>query len=584
MLRSMEVAALCMCFSIALGAPAGYALARFAFRGANAYRLMILITRAFPVGILALPLAVIFVRLGIYDTPLGVALMHTALALPFAVLVTSSLFLGHPARTRGGGLGVRLLRLAAFRRVVLPLALPGIAATAIFAFVISWNEVFAASVLTVRHKTLTAFLLTLLSEARCSRSFAGGLLLILPSVSSSSPCAAICSRSGASRADERRTPDGRYPHRRRVGKYFGASEALKRCRWTCATASSSRCSDRPAAARRHCCASSPGWTRRAAGRVLIGGRDVSNLPPRPRGLAMVFQNYAVFPHLTVRDNIAFGLQMQKAPQGSHRAPGRKRRGADAYRDLLDRYPAQLSGGQRQRVAVARALAVEPAVLLMDEPLSNLDALLRLEMRAELKGVLAEAGTTTLYVTHDQTEAMGLADRIAVMHDGRIVQMAPPSSVRAPRVRCSLAASSAIAADELPGAPRHRWRGAVWPRGPPPPAPHQRQRCCWASRRGCGASSECGVGLPFNVMVAEPASVSHMLLTGAARPARRCAWSRPPTTSIEAGASLGLRLDPDRAVSLGSRIGEMPCTPREKPGAYRPAWTQFPAHCLKDQRR
>jgi multiple sugar transport system ATP-binding protein len=101
--------------------------------------------------------------------------------------------------------------------------------------------------------------------------------------------------------------------------------------------------------------------------------------------------------------------------------------------LLDRYPAQLSGGQRQRVAVARALAVEPAVLLMDEPLSNLDALLRLEMRAELKSVLTEAGTTTIYVTHDQTEAMGLADRIAVMHEGRIVQEAVPSEVyRRPR--------------------------------------------------------------------------------------------------------------------------------------------------------
>ena len=140
MLRSVEVAVMCMALSLVLGAPAGYALARFAFRGANVYRLMILMTRAFPVGILALPLAVGFVRLGIYDTPLAVALMHTALAVP------------------------------------------GIAATAIFAFVISWNEVFAASVLTVRNKTLTAYLLTLLSEAPLQSQLAGGLLLILPSV------------------------------------------------------------------------------------------------------------------------------------------------------------------------------------------------------------------------------------------------------------------------------------------------------------------------------------------------------------------------------------------------------------------
>jgi len=182
MLRSMEVAALCMIFSIALGAPAGYALARFAFRGANTYRLLILVTRAFPVGILALPLAVTYVRLGIYDTALGVALIHTALALPFAVLVTSSLFLGIPRELEEAAWVFGCSGIAAFRRIVLPLALPGVAATAIFAFVISWNEVFAASVLTVRHKTLTAFLLSVLSESPLQAKLAGGLLLILPSV------------------------------------------------------------------------------------------------------------------------------------------------------------------------------------------------------------------------------------------------------------------------------------------------------------------------------------------------------------------------------------------------------------------
>ena len=167
-----------------------------------------------------------------------------------------------------------------------------------------------------------------------------------------------------------------------------------------------------------------GLETQTSGRVLIGGRDVSALPPRARGLAMVFQNYAVFPHMTVRDNVAFGLTMLRAP--AERIARQVERAAALMHieALLDRYPAQLSGGQRQRVAVARALAVEPSVLLMDEPLSNLDALLRLEMRAELKSVLQDAGTTTIYVTHDQTEAMGLADRIAVMHQGQIVQDRP----------------------------------------------------------------------------------------------------------------------------------------------------------------
>ncbi|MBZ9668255.1 ABC transporter ATP-binding protein [Mesorhizobium sp. ES1-3] len=164
------------------------------------------------------------------------------------------------------------------------------------------------------------------------------------------------------------------------------------------------------------------------GEVWIGGRRVDHLPPRDRGIAMVFQNYAVFPHLTVFENIAFGLRMKKLPR--QEIERRVNRTAELMHieQLLKRYSGQLSGGQRQRVAVARALAMEPDVILMDEPLSNLDALLRLEMRAELKGVLAGSKTTTIYVTHDQVEAMSLADRIAVMHQGRIVQAASPVEV------------------------------------------------------------------------------------------------------------------------------------------------------------
>jgi multiple sugar transport system ATP-binding protein len=164
------------------------------------------------------------------------------------------------------------------------------------------------------------------------------------------------------------------------------------------------------------------------GDIRIGGKSVTNLPPRSRGIAMVFQNYAVFPHLTVFENIAFGLRMKKLPQAEVARRVNSAAGLMHIEQLLARYSGQLSGGQRQRVAVARALAMEPEVLLMDEPLSNLDALLRLEMRAELKGVLQQSRTTTIYVTHDQVEAMSLGDRIAVMHQGRIVQAARPIDV------------------------------------------------------------------------------------------------------------------------------------------------------------
>jgi multiple sugar transport system ATP-binding protein len=164
------------------------------------------------------------------------------------------------------------------------------------------------------------------------------------------------------------------------------------------------------------------------GKILIGDRDVTDVPPRNRRIAMVFQSYAVFPHMTVFENIAFGLRMAKVERNEMRK--RVTDAADLLHitELLERYPSQTSGGQRQRIAVARAIAMQPQVLLMDEPLSNLDALLRLEMRAELKRLLIEIGSTTIYVTHDQVEALSMGDRIAVMRAGKLVQVADPLAI------------------------------------------------------------------------------------------------------------------------------------------------------------
>lgn len=165
-----------------------------------------------------------------------------------------------------------------------------------------------------------------------------------------------------------------------------------------------------------------------SGRIMIGDEDVTYLQPKARHISMVFQSYAIFPHMSVFDNIAFGLKMQKADKKLIRE--RVDRVAELLHieEMLQRYPSQMSGGQRQRVAVARALAIEAKVLLMDEPLSNLDALLRLEMRAELKSLLAKLGATTIYVTHDQIEALSMGDRIAVMRKGRILQYDHPTKV------------------------------------------------------------------------------------------------------------------------------------------------------------
>jgi multiple sugar transport system ATP-binding protein len=165
-----------------------------------------------------------------------------------------------------------------------------------------------------------------------------------------------------------------------------------------------------------------------AGSVIIGDRDVTEMPPRNRKIAMVFQSYAVFPHMSVYENIAFGLRMQKLQKDVIDKRVKSSAGLLHIENLLERYPSQISGGQRQRIAVARAIAMESDVLLMDEPLSNLDALLRLEMRAELKRLLSEIGSTTVYVTHDQVEAMSMGDRIAVMRTGKILQLGKPLDI------------------------------------------------------------------------------------------------------------------------------------------------------------
>ncbi len=180
--NSIVVAVMTMILSISIGAPAGYALSRFDFRGKELFRMLILLTRAFPLPLLALPLAVLFIRTGLDDTAFGLALVHTTLAIPFAVLITFSLFSGIPIELEEAAWTLGCTRLTAFTKVVLPLILPGITASAIFAFVISWNEVFAAAVLTIENRTLTAFLLVKLSEAPLHLKFAGGFILVVPAL------------------------------------------------------------------------------------------------------------------------------------------------------------------------------------------------------------------------------------------------------------------------------------------------------------------------------------------------------------------------------------------------------------------
>lgn len=163
----------------------------------------------------------------------------------------------------------------------------------------------------------------------------------------------------------------------------------------------------------------------SGGHIAIGGHVVNNLPPKDRDIAMVFQNYALYPHMTVRDNMAFSLKLRKADAATIESRVKQAAEILGLVSYLDRYPRQLSGGQRQRVAMGRAIVRDPQVFLFDEPLSNLDAKLRVQMRVEIKALHQRLRTTSVYVTHDQVEAMTMADRIVVMHDGRVEQIGTP---------------------------------------------------------------------------------------------------------------------------------------------------------------
>jgi ABC-type Fe3+/spermidine/putrescine transport system ATPase subunit len=171
-----------------------------------------------------------------------------------------------------------------------------------------------------------------------------------------------------------------------------------------------------------------GFVTPTAGRITLDGADITGVPAHRRGLGLVFQNYALFPHMSVGDNVAYGLRVRRMPKAEREKRVTEALALVALTDYAGRRPRQLSGGQQQRVAVARALATRPAVLLLDEPLSNLDAKLRRETRMELRALQQRLGITMVFVTHDQEEAMSMSDRIAVMNAGRIERLGTPDSV------------------------------------------------------------------------------------------------------------------------------------------------------------
>jgi sn-glycerol 3-phosphate transport system ATP-binding protein len=278
-----------------------------------------------------------------------------------------------------------------------------------------------------------------------------------------------------------------------------------------------------------------------AGRIKIAGRDVTDLPPAKRGLAMVFQNYALFPHLSVAENILFGLKVRRVPAAERRRRIDRAAGILGLEQLLERKPSQLSGGQQQRVALARAIVAEAKLCLMDEPLSNLDAKLRAEMRQEIRDLQRRLEMTMIYVTHDQAEALSMADQVVLMRDGRIEQDAPPAELYGRPATAIRRELRRHAADE-PLAARGRRATASSSPGPRArcwgPSGYRRRRCwsAFAPKRWCRQPR--AARLDVEVVAHDYQGADTILVCRAvSRPCSRAPPAMPPSHRA-AGSQLG----------------------------------------------
>ena len=326
----------------------------------------------------------------------------------------------------------------------------------------------------------------------------------------------------------------------RVSRWFGATAALRDVSLSCAGGRFFVLLGPSGCGKSTLLRVIAGLDTQHSGHVMIGGRDVTELPPKDRGIAMVFQNYALFPHLSVAENIVFGLRARKVPRAER--DRRLLRAAEllGLTQLLSRRPNQLSGGQQQRVALARAVVAEAPICLMDEPLSNLDAKLRTEMRRELRTLQRRLGITMIYVTHDQAEALSMADQVVLLNEGRVEQDSPPAELYARPA--SLFAASFIgtpAMSLLRLAPREDGAVIAGTNGPvvaPANAAH-----AILGVRPEEVSLTDGAGISAAVISAEYLGAETVLSCAVGTPAQVIQARLPGNHSLAAGTAVQLRL-------------------------------------------
>ena len=438
--NSIGIALISTLLAVLLASAAAYAIARLDFPGKRDHprgchsRL-----RCFPQISLVGPLYNLWRQIGLYDTWPGLIIPYMTFALPLSIFTLSAFFREIPWELEQAAQVDGATPFQAFRKVIAPLATPGIATTVIIVFIICWNDfMFAISLTsTTNAQTVPAAIASVprrvpvhAADRRhrrgCGRRDRASHA---PRDAVPAPDRGRTDRGGSQGLETSRSCRMAEIEFEDVTKrYPDGYEAVKHIDLDVADGELMILVGPSGCGKSTALRMVAGLEDISDGELKIGGRVVNDKAPKDRDIAMVFQNYALYPHMTVRENMGFALKLAKVPEEEI---DRKVMEAAKILDLeqhLDRKPANLSGGQRQRVAMGRAIVRNPSAFLMDEPLSNLDAKLRVQMRTEIARIQQQVGTTTIYVTHDQTEAMTLGDRIAVMRAGMIQQVGRPSEL------------------------------------------------------------------------------------------------------------------------------------------------------------
>ena len=430
--NSLILSVCSVALALVLGVPAAYAFARFRFRLGEDIAFTLLSFRFAPPLLVLLPLTLYFQDLGLSDTYVGLVWVYQLICLPLILWIVRGYFedvspdIEHAYRTAGHGW------LTTFWRISLPLTAPGIAAAGLLAFIFAWNNFIFALVLAsadtaAGHRGRTRLRDRLGDPVRADRG--RDRALDHPDARARALRPALSRRRAVARRGEGIGAGGMATiELSGVSKRFQNSTALDGVSLGVASGETVAIIGASGAGKTVLLRLIAGLEDPSAGTIAIDGADMASVAPERRGIGMAFQNFALFPHMTAFDNIASPLAARAVPADEVRRGVQSVARMLKIERVLDHFPRALSNGQKQRTALARALAASPAILLLDDPLRNVDAKLRFEMRLEFERLLAEQGATTLYVTQDYREAMALGDRIAVMDQGRFIQVGTPEEI------------------------------------------------------------------------------------------------------------------------------------------------------------